>query len=321
VSSTAQSAVALKNLATNANTSVTLTPTGGYGDFVDNAQLWPGDDRLLMADACDVANAGTPPTGGLVTWVIAGLQAGNYVVYTYALAPDFPATYTTSVEVVGSSDGIQVCTGAWSGAPHVLGVSHARHTLAVGAGQNVTVRTSNASTTLGTNQGTVNGFQIVLDTSTPSTVFCAGDAPGTTCVSCGNNGATGAGCANSSFAAGALLASSGQASLAADTLVLTAARVTGPGLFFQADGLAAPLAFGDGQLCASVGIVRLGVVFPTGSTAAYPGGTTPNPISVAGAPIAAGNAKHYQCWYRDAAAFCTASTFNTSNGVSLTWGP
>ncbi len=36
---------------------------------------------------------------------------------------------------------------------------------------------------------------------------------------------------------------------------------------------------------------------------------------------ARGDLKHYQCWYRDAATFCTTSTFNLSNGLSLTWGP
>jgi hypothetical protein len=29
----------------------------------------------------------------------------------------------------------------------------------------------------------------------------------------------------------------------------------------------------------------------------------------------------YQAWYRNAAVFCTASTFNLSNGYSITWTP
>jgi hypothetical protein len=275
-----------------------------------------------MADASDVANLGVPPNGGLITWVIAGLTAGNYTIYTYALAPDFPATYTTTVDVTGAPEGAQTCTGAWAGSPHVLGVSYARHTVTITAGQNITVLTSNSTTNPATNFGSVNGFQIVLDPSTQSTPFCAGDAVGTTCVACGNNGAPGKGCANSSFAGGALLTNSGIASVGADTLTLTASSIPGPGLFFQADGLAAsPVGFGDGMLCATVGIKRLGVVFPVAGSATFPGGLTPNPISVGGGPISAGNTKHYQCWYRDAAAFCTASTFNTSNGVSLTWVP
>ena len=164
----------------------------------------------------------------------------------------------------------------------------------------------------------------VVPASTPSTAFCSGDAVGTTCLGCGNNGFAGRGCANSSFPAGALLSSLGIAGVSAgtDTLVLTATGIPGPGLFFQGSGLAAsPISFGDGMLCAAVGIIRMGVVFPTSGSASYPGGLTPNPIHVAGGPLNAGDTRHYQCWYRDAVAFCTASTFNTSNGVTLTWVP
>jgi hypothetical protein len=168
----------------------------------------------------------------------------------------------------------------------------------------------------------INAFQIrEVQNNTPSTPFCTGDAVGTTCLGCGNNGAAGHGCGNSSFATGTLLASTGIASVGADTLLLTVTSVTGPGLFFQANALApSPFTFGDGMLCAAVGIIRMGVVFPTAGTATYPG---PNPlVSVAGGPILAGDTKHYQCWYRDSVpGHCTVDTFNMSNGVSLTWTP
>jgi hypothetical protein len=96
--------------------------------------------------------------------------------------------------------------------------------------------------------------------------------------------------------------------------------MTGPGLFFQANGLlASPVTFGDGLLCAGVGILRMGVVFPTSGMAAYPGGLTPNPIHLAGAPVSPGDLKHYQCWYRDAIAFCTSATFNLTQGLSIAW--
>jgi hypothetical protein len=29
----------------------------------------------------------------------------------------------------------------------------------------------------------------------------------------------------------------------------------------------------------------------------------------------------YQLWYRDAASFCTASTFNLTNAVEIAWEP
>ncbi len=193
---------------------------------------------------------------------------------------------------------------------------------------NVAFAITDSVTTVSVPATKLNAFDIVWATftvtlgSTPSNPFCDGSVVGSTCVACGNNGAAGRGCANSSFPSGGLLTNSGIASLGADSLVLSAADITGPGLFFQATAVAAsPITFGDGMLCASVGIIRLGVVFPSAGSASYPGGLTPNPISVGGAPIAAGNTRHYQCWYRDAVAFCTASTFNLTNGISLIWTP
>ncbi len=157
---------------------------------------------------------------------------------------------------------------------------------------------------------------------TPSTAFCFGDGSGTACP-CANSGALGSGCANSTFSAGATLTASGiaGASIATDTLVLTASNVPGPGLFFQgtapfAGGLG--ITFGDGLLCTGTMITRLGVVFPSGSSASYPGGLTPNPIHIAGA-TAVGDVRQYQCWYRDAAVFCATQTFNLTHGLELTW--
>ena len=136
--------------------------------------------------------------------------------------------------------------------------------------------------------------------------FCSGDSVGTTCLGCGNNGSAGHGCANSVFPAGAQLTNSGNATVSADTLVLTCSNIPGPGLFFQANGIVSPLTFGDGMLCAAIGIIRMGVVFPTAGVASYPGGLTPAPIHLAGAPVNPGDTKHYQCWYRDIPPFCTA---------------
>jgi hypothetical protein len=31
--------------------------------------------------------------------------------------------------------------------------------------------------------------------------------------------------------------------------------------------------------------------------------------------------REYQVWYRNAASFCTASTFNLTNGLQLNWAP
>src|SRR6185436_10873612 len=130
---------------------------------------------------------------------------------------------------------------------------------------------------------------------------------------------------NASFATGAQISAFGvpSASSVEDSLVLTASGMGGPGLFFQGtaqSGGGAGFAFGDGLLCAGGTFLRLGVVFPSGGTAHYPGGLTPAPIHVGGA-TAAGDVRHYQCWYRDAAAFCTSATYNLTQGLTVTWIP
>jgi hypothetical protein len=144
-----------------------------------------------------------------------------------------------------------------------------------------------------------------------------------------NPGAPGQGCANSGFPGGAVLTATGNAvDNVNDTLVLTCSSMTGPGLFIQSNGLVGPiLNFNDGNLCAASGIIRMGVVFPTGGVASYPGGLTPNPIHIAGAPVLLGGTptpetKHYQCWYRDiTVGFCNVEGYNLSNGLALVWAP
>jgi hypothetical protein len=43
-------------------------------------------------------------------------------------------------------------------------------------------------------------------------------------------------------------------------------------------------------------------------------------VSIQGS-VAAGDVRRYQCWYRNAAAFCTAATYNLTNGLEATWTP
>jgi hypothetical protein len=151
------------------------------------------------------------------------------------------------------------------------------------------------------------------------TGFCFGDGSSMACP-CGP-GAAGNGCPSSVSATGGKLAGSGIARISADTLVLTDTLVpNGPGLYYQGSGQT-DVAFGDGKLCAGSGIIRLGIVFAASGTSSYPGGLTPNPIHIAGLTNA-GDVRHYQTWYRDATVgFCTASLFNLTNGVTLTWAP
>ena len=46
-----------------------------------------------------------------------------------------------------------------------------------------------------------------------------------------------------------------------------------------------------------------------------------NGESVRGGVPIGGGTFYYQVWYRNAASFCTAATFNLTNGLEITWLP
>ncbi|MCY2959059.1 MAG: calcium-binding protein [Planctomycetota bacterium] len=169
-----------------------------------------------------------------------------------------------------------------------------------------------------------NGFRDIFASTLGGvgTAFCFGDGSATACP-CGNVGAAGSGCANSVSGSGALLAGSGSASLGGDTLVLVGSGMpNSSALYFQGTSQlngGAGSVFGDGLRCAGGTILRLGVKPNAGGSSQYPvGGDLP--VSVRGLVTTPGT-RTYQVWYRNAAAFCTASTFNLSNGLELQWNP
>jgi hypothetical protein len=153
------------------------------------------------------------------------------------------------------------------------------------------------------------------------TLFCFGDGSGTACP-CGNSSspADQVGCL-SSLVLGGKLRAGGNPSLSADTIVLTGTQMpNSSALYFQgtsqlAGGLGS--VFGDGLRCAGGSIIRLGTKANTGGGSQYPVGAD-QPVAQRGLVTVPG-VRTYQIWYRNAAAFCTVSTFNLSNGVELTW--
>ncbi len=157
------------------------------------------------------------------------------------------------------------------------------------------------------------------------TAYCFGDGTLAPCP-CGNIGSPNGGCANSVFASGAHLSVSGNSLVSQDNAVLRCSGVppNASALFFQGTtpvGSGSGSAFGDGLRCAGGTVIRLGIVVsPSGGTAQYPGPGAPQ-VSVRGLIPATGGLRFYQAWYRNSANFCTASTFNLSNGVRLLWAP
>lgn len=169
--------------------------------------------------------------------------------------------------------------------------------------------------------GSVGVF--VIDLTSSSAPFCLGDGSGTPCP-CGNTSPMSAmaGCTHSLGVAGTLR-TSGVASLTNDSLTLCGASMpSSSALYFQgtaqqSGGLGS--VFGDGLRCAGGTVVRLSTKQNVLGTSAFPAPGDP-PISVQGL-VGSPGSRTYQCWYRNAATFCTVSTFNLTNGLNVAWLP
>ena len=159
--------------------------------------------------------------------------------------------------------------------------------------------------------------------------FCFGDGTLAPCP-CGNNGASGRGCQNSAATGGALLSTSGTASLGIDTLVLQSSGelASATSIFLQGSVVVSPAAFGDGLRCVGGPLRRLFSATASGGVVAQPapGGLSISARSSAtGDPIAVGTVRYYQVYYRDPdPTFCPApqgNTWNVSSAVSVPWAP
>ena len=145
----------------NNATGVTLTWDGIATDPVPLLFDEPctfGDDAALLDDCGYI--------GGPSQFRFDGLPGGTYTVYTYAMAPDSPA-FLTNVAVPGSADPAQdvggdFCTG------YAAGITHAEHTVTVGAGASLIIDISVTASF-----DSLNGIQIFPGTG-PSfgTSYC-----------------------------------------------------------------------------------------------------------------------------------------------------
>ncbi|MCY2960802.1 MAG: FG-GAP-like repeat-containing protein [Planctomycetota bacterium] len=157
-----------------------------------------------------------------------------------------------------------------------------------------------------------------------SATYCYGTAVSCPCA---NAGLAGHGCEHSFAIGGGLLNAQGRASVANDSVALVAGGLppTASTLFFQGDGQVAGgagQAFGDGLRCAGGAVIRLGTRSAVNGYVGYGAGQVGDvPVSIRGAVPPSGATRFYQGWYRNAASFCSASTFNLTNGVRVTWTP
>ncbi len=168
----------------------------------------------------------------------------------------------------------------------------------------------------------------ILDECEPAGVpYCFGDGTGAACpCDPGQAGPAGGGCFHS-MADGGRLSAFGNASVTLDSVTLQASALlpAAIGLLFQgnlqqANGLGSAL--GDGLLCVSQSIVRLGIRAASAGVLTFGRGAPgDSPIATAGLVPGTGATRFYQVWYRDPAPFCTPSTFNLTNGVRIDWMP
>ncbi len=289
------------------------------GNFYFNNAATTGEDEKLLDDCQDIGNGGVPSS---VTWTFSGLANGCYDVYVYMWAPDL-ATYVTFIEdpnQPGSGVG-QVVGGQYSGTL-TLGAQYAVYTVNITTGSLTIQCTSNG---VALNFGSVNGFQFVQGVTGcgVGTPFCSGDGTAGACP-CANPGAAGNGCASSVNPNGANISAQGGTSVSADSLVLTGSGMPNSScLYFQGTTQQAGgsgSAFGDGLRCAGGQVVRLGTKTNVAGTSQFPVAGDPS-VSVKGLVPAGGGTRTYQAWYRNAATFCTVSTFNLSNGLQIVWTP
>jgi hypothetical protein len=264
-----------------------------------------GDDQSLMDDIFWYGGG----LGALLgTLTISGLAAGDYTIYTYAMAPDSAAAMT-NIEVVGSPDPPQDVGGSFA-AGHALGVTYALHAVTVSAGSDVVVNVM-ASASF----DSLNGMQV---------------------VSAGGGGSLALACDPANVHTHGAYVTLSQSSLSGPG-VLHLEATDGPsgefGYFLVASVLNEPgTSISNGRLClvAPIGRFAPAAGGTLNSLGQFDGaGTLQNIVGTSavgsgydvfaslpappGGAIQSGDTWHFQCWYRD------GQRSNFSNVLSATF--
>lgn len=176
------------------------------------------------------------------------------------------------------------------------------------------------------NNSPTGGDIALVGVATPFASFCFGNGSLATACPCANNGLTGRGCENSSSTGGALLTASGATS--PDTVVLTASGELPHPLSIVLQGsadVAGGSAFGDGVRCAGGTLKRLYARSAVNGVLIAPAAGDAS-ISARSAqlgdPIASGQTRTYQVYYRDnVLGFCPApgDAWNVTSAVRVSW--
>jgi Tol biopolymer transport system component len=170
-----------------------------------------------------------------------------------------------------------------------------------------------------------NHYSVYVHDRGPASTFKVVCAGGATCP-CGNSGAPGHGCDNSSATGGARLVASGASSTTNDTVQLSVSGETAGALtvVVQGDVLIAPAVFGDGLRCVGGSLKRLYLRSAPGGALSVPqAGDLPvsGMSALLGDTLLPGSNRVYQTYYRDSVlGFCAGETFNLSQAIVIAWG-
>ena len=176
--------------------------------------------------------------------------------------------------------------------------------------------------------GMLDAAEAVAPGSTmPGTPYCAGNSGDplvTTACPCANPGSPGAGCANSSVAAGARLLASGTTN--PDTVVFTTVGEPWNTLSIVVQGdvdTPSGIVFGAGVRCVNGNLLRLFMHNALGDSLIAPQGGDPSVTArsaALGDPISSGMRRYYAVYYREPSpTFCPTAIFNVSNGFEIAW--
>lgn len=166
------------------------------------------------------------------------------------------------------------------------------------------------------------------DSGTPS---CFGNGTTSACPCANPSVGASRGCNNSASTGGAILAATGNPSLATDTLTLFSNHQTPTGTSVVLQGttnLPAGVTFGQGLRCLGGSLHRLYLRSAVNGTIRAPNSSGDISVSTASAalgdPIPAGQHRFYMVYYRDPVVLGScpaASTFNASNMLDILWQP
>jgi hypothetical protein len=167
--------------------------------------------------------------------------------------------------------------------------------------------------------------------SGPPILLCDPGSAGTQACPCSNPpSGPGRGCNNSSNTGGASISGSGNASVAASTLIFTTAgeKPTALSILLQGNAVnTTGIVFGQGVRCAAGLLKRLYAHNAVGGSIIAPSGTDQDIATrsaILGDPIVGGQSRWYMVYYRDASvlgACLPFSTFNDTDTAAVLWVP